>query len=90
MLFKELSSSKSIDPQLLVVVEPYFVGIPKGSELLIDASDDKGDAVLKGMVVLSMSPPIRFPVVTDDNDLLMPFEEKGIVLWGDNNVSRPL
>jgi len=59
MLIEELSSSKSIDSQLLVVVEPYFVGISKGTEPLVDASDDKGDAVLEGMVILSTSAPIR-------------------------------
>jgi hypothetical protein len=58
-------------------------------ELLIDVSDDECDAVFEGMIVFALVDPVCVPVVADVDDLLMPFEQESVVVWGDDDVSGP-
>ena len=74
---------------LRVEVEPDRIGISKGTEPLIDVGDEGCDAVLEGMIVFTLVDPVCVPVVADVDDLLVPFEQESVVVWGDDDVSGP-
>ena len=72
-----------------IEVEPDRIGISKGTEPLIDVGDEECDAVFEGMIVFALVDPVCVPVVADVDDLLMPFEQESVIVWGDDNVSGP-
>ena len=74
---------------MFIEVEPVFIEKTTGIEVVIDISDDKGNAVLEtGIIIISVG-CVGLPIVTEANDLLVPFEEVEVVVGSDDDVLVP-